>query len=665
MSELLSLFINNLNKAIRSFVTEILRRKMKKYIISLVLIISVVLVSCGTTGGGNNNNNNNTRGERAPLLKITDHGLKEFEVQILMSRFNQSESTVLVENGVALYADEERFGKLPVEDLGEGKRNEDEGEILLQALLLDEIQEIKIPDGEEAMANLKKALEESDLSPERRFLGGNSAFAAKLNTNHTTFSAFDLEGKPLIAETKVDTRVTMDLSFNGSSIVGPGAKLSATFDGEGLTQLRYAMRGLAEGEEVVIFSQDEAVKLCQERLAESLNGQELQTADLETLDVDAKLVYYAPSHDFDQATNLVPHYNCGGTVKVGGEEVSLLEQLIPATDDESVVPVAQLEASARGSGVSAKLNVQGGQAPYTIQWASSNTDLSEFSGDSNSFFDVFFEVEARAGDVVNETLVATVIDANGVQVNVSKTLNVEAKIAPRNLDLLVGGVRDYGIEIPAMEFGNVAQSFANEMSGHGVTQRFFWTGNNAWEQDFKSPNDSNWIDNTDITLYTGHGNSGRFTFSNQAHQDGAIDTNDATGDWGDKDLEWLALYSCQVLRLGLSPNVVQRWGQEFDGLHILLGFHTNAAANMGFTGKFANNMVRNPFLWWNNPMKVRVAWFDANDSHQPNGRVAVAMGPIRSGGVSNVNDYFHGKGPVGPDIPSSSIVGWWVLAFTS
>ena len=444
--------------------------------------------------------------------------------------------------------------------------------------------------------------------------------------------------------------------------MGPGAKLSATFDGEGLTQLRYAMRGLAEGEEVSIFSQAEAARICQDKLAKSLNSQELQAADLETLDVAAELVYHAPSHDFSEATTLVPHYNCGGTVQVGREEVSLLEQLIPATDDESVVPVVELGASAQGSRVSASLKIKGGQAPYTVNWASSNADLSEFNVDS--FFDVFFEVEAREGGAVNETLIATVVDANGVQVSASETLSVEAKIKPKSLELLVGGVRDYGIEIPAMEFGNVAQSFANEMSSHGVTQRFFWTGNNAWEQDFKAPNDSNWIDNTDITLYTGHGWSGGFTF-NGNNQDTVLDTNDATGDWGDKDLEWLALYSCQVLRLGLSPNVLQRWGQEFDGLHMLLGFHTNAGANMGFTGEFANNMVRNPFAWWNNPMKVRVAWFDATDSHQANGRVAVAMGPVRSDNVSNKNDYFWGKGPVGPDIPSGSIAGWWVLAFTS
>ena len=631
---------------------------MQKFVISLVLALLVLLVSC-------TKDEDNTRGETMPLLNITDRGLSQGEAVNLLVALNISKERVLAENGVALYADEERFGNLPVKDLERGKGNEDEGKVLLQELLLDKMKEFRVPDGEESLAKLKEALNDSELSPERRFLK-DSAFKTNFIAKHSTFSAFGIKGESLVSEVNVDTRVLMDLSFDGSKIVGPGAKLSATFDNEGLTQLRYAMRGLEKGKEVRIFSQAEADRLCQERFKNSFNSQNLQAVNLETLAVNAELMYYAPSHSFTEATTLVPHYHCLGTVQVGNELVSLLEQPIPATEDESVVPSVELSASARGSRVSAELKIQGGQAPYTIQWSSKSTtdpDLSEFANKTEVAYDVL-DRDSKSLNV-NETLIATVIDANGIQVNASETISdVEAKAGAKNLEVLVGGIRDYGIEIPAMEFGNLAQGFANEMSGSGVTRRFFWTGNSAWEQDFKSPNDSAWIDNTDITLYTGHGWSGGFTF-NGNHQDTAIDTNDATGDWGDKDLEWLALYSCQVLKLDSTTSVVGRWGQEFDGLHILLGFHTNAAANMGFTGEFAHNMLRNPFLWWNNPMKVRVAWFDATDSHQPNGRVAVAMGPIRSGNVSNFNDYFHGKGPVGPDIPSGSIVGWWVYSFTS
>jgi hypothetical protein len=67
-----------------------------------------------------------------------------------------------------------------------------------------------------------------------------------------------------------------------------------------------------------------------------------------------------------------------------------------------------------------------------------------------------------------------------------------------------------------------------------------------------------------------------------SHDDGALDYDDATEDWGDKDQEWLALLSCQVLE--------DDWA-----------------------------------------------------------------------GMSNVNDNFWGKGPVGPDIRDGAITGYWSI----
>ncbi|MCP4414373.1 MAG: hypothetical protein GY808_17595 [Gammaproteobacteria bacterium] len=53
----------------------------------------------------------------------------------------------------------------------------------------------------------------------------------------------------------------------------------------------------------------------------------------------------------------------------------------------------------------------------------------------------------------------------------------------------------------------------------------------------------------------------------------------------------------------------RNWKQEFDGLHLLLGFHTNAGVSNQFAGKFASNMV-------DANMTVIQAWFDAIDEHQ-------------------------------------------------
>jgi hypothetical protein len=58
-------------------------------------------------------------------------------------------------------------------------------------------------------------------------------------------------------------------------------------------------------------------------------------------------------------------------------------------------------------------------------------------------------------------------------------------------------------------------------------------------------------------------------------------------------------------------------------------------------------------------MPIRSAWFLARDGHQPSSVIAVTMGVIGPAGCSNYNDYFWGKGAVGPDIRGSNIKGYW------
>lgn len=53
------------------------------------------------------------------------------------------------------------------------------------------------------------------------------------------------------------------------------------------------------------------------------------------------------------------------------------------------------------------------------------------------------------------------------------------------------------------------------------------------------------------------------------------------------------------------------------------------------------------------------AWFNA--SNTTNEGTAAAMGPITNGGVSDLHDYYIGKGSRGPTISGSAITGWWYL----
>jgi hypothetical protein len=53
------------------------------------------------------------------------------------------------------------------------------------------------------------------------------------------------------------------------------------------------------------------------------------------------------------------------------------------------------------------------------------------------------------------------------------------------------------------------------------------------------------------------------------------------------------------------------------------------------------------------------AWFDASTSTSEG--TAAAMGPITTGGVTDINDHYIGKGSMGPTILPANITGWWYL----
>src|SRR5262249_18392413 len=111
---------------------------------------------------------------------------------------------------------------------------------------------------------------------------------------------------------------------------------------------------------------------------------------------------------------------------------------------------------------------------------------------------------------------------------------------------------DVGIENMVEEWQcaqDSANGFHNVTSSPSIPTGFDFRGANAWESDFKKTSlggdDVDYVDNVDMQWYTGHGWSGGFTFDGN-HSDTQIVPSDAN--WGDRDLEWLQLESCQVLR---------------------------------------------------------------------------------------------------------------------
>ncbi|HEX6012798.1 MAG TPA: DUF6345 domain-containing protein, partial [Geminicoccaceae bacterium] len=236
---------------------------------------------------------------------------------------------------------------------------------------------------------------------------------------------------------------------------------------------------------------------------------------------------------------------------------------------------------------------------------------------------------------------------------------------------LAVGPTDVGIEQTVDEWQCAQDSaigFKNVMAAHSVPTAFDWRGFAAFEKDFKSQALGGWdhlyVDNVDAQWYTGHGWSGGFTFKS-AVDDTEITPADAR--WGDRDLEWMQLESCQVLRdTNGFHDYFSRWGGAVDGLHMLNGFHTNAYCVGGGTGgTFASYLFPRQILWITLPaLTVRNAWAQMAIDKEPSGVVYRSMGNIGSGGVTNIGDHFWGQGSTGPDISVAGRTGQWSITGT-
>jgi hypothetical protein len=121
---------------------------------------------------------------------------------------------------------------------------------------------------------------------------------------------------------------------------------------------------------------------------------------------------------------------------------------------------------------------------------------------------------------------------------------------------------------------------------------------------FDSSNDSYW-DARDLGFVCAHGYRWQFSLSN-----GTVYLDNLSDGWGDVDMEWAILYSCQVVASPLERSDWHKpWIVEstdvFDRLHIVNGFRTNAYVAP------AVNVTTNYCSRLNNGNYVLDSWFDA------------------------------------------------------
>ncbi|WP_447005667.1 DUF6345 domain-containing protein [Saccharothrix isguenensis] len=207
--------------------------------------------------------------------------------------------------------------------------------------------------------------------------------------------------------------------------------------------------------------------------------------------------------------------------------------------------------------------------------------------------------------------------------------------------------------------------FNNRFTSAGVPVQFSWTGPNSWEQDFKDPafpggQDSLYTDDVDMTYFHGRGSAFGLSFAGcSAVTDSTLSNTEAR--WGNRDSEWMSLHTPNLLQVTASGQPWwQRWGPAFRGLHQINSFETGVVQNSLFGSRYGNYLLRRPFTNFLRPMKVRAAWAQASIDTQPSWVRWATMGPIGNSWIANFDDYFWGRGPVGPDtLPT---LGYWKIS---
>ncbi len=595
------------------------------------LVISTIAITAPATAA------DEQPGGEALVYKVTQEGMTPDQAAVLAKEAGVG--LALRPDGTFSYVDTKRFAtvptKRPTPKVKRYGRDEENRRTVAQSVDLSALRRTTVIAPEKALDRAAS------------LLGDVGGFEVVPRVDHTTVEISDRSGK-LRSRTKIDTTVTYDFRLGGVPVVGAGAKQRIAFAGDGsVVQLSRAVRSVEPAGTVPIISPEAARERCVD-----LYGPKVKQRT-------PTLAYVAPPLSARKASGqgsvelLLPHYVCAPSSERRDGEVRLTGRLVPASPD--LAPTAHLSAAREGSRVTAVVDITGGQGPYRVRWSSSSTTLKT-SGKS----EVSYAMRAR-NKRAPETVSVTVTDANGVVSSASVTLAKSGDASAKGIGGGGGAFADVGIEQTVDEWQcaqDSANGFRDVMRAKGHAVNFDWRGWSAFEKDFKDTSFGGWdaltstryVDEVDAQWYTGHGWPGGFTFKGNS-DDTSITPADAR--WGNRDLEWMQLESCQVLRdTNGSADYFARWDEVFAGLHLLNGFDTNAYCVGGGTGRrFAEYLFPVKFLWWEvrPALTVQQAWASMANDLEPAGVRWRSISPM-SGSVSNISDKFWGQGPVGPDI---------------
>lgn len=588
--------------------------------------------------------------QEAPIYKVVQEGMTLGQARELAARAKVG--LALRPDGSFSYINDKRFAKVPSQAVPAKQRagrDEEKRPTVAQAVNVKALRKTTV------ISNAKAA------SLAQRLLPASEGFEAKPKVDHTRVDISDRRGK-LLSRTKIDTTVTYSFTLGGVPVVGPGAKQRIAFAGDGsVVALSQAMRSVAQAGSVPIISPDQALEQC----AQLYGPKVKQGAPV--------LSYYAPPLSASKASGqgsvglLLPHYVCKPSSERADRQTSLTGRLVPAAPDHS--PTVYLNASRDGNAIKASMDVGGGQGPFRIQWASSTTPIK------GGEYAISYNRTPR-GKYAGEALSVTITDANGLVSTATVNLPRSGEASAKGLGGAGGALAapEVGIEQTVDEWQcaqDSANGFRSVMASKGAAVNFDWRGFSAFEKDFKDKSKGGWdsltppkryVDQVDAQWYTGHGWPGGFTFKSSV-DDTSIVPADAR--WGNGDLEWMQLESCQVLRdTNGAADYFARWDEVFSGLHLLNGFDTNAYCIGGGTGaRFAQYLFPVKFLWWElrPALTVQQAWASMANDLEPAGVRWRSISPMK-GSISNLGDKWWGQGTVGPDITPAQRTGFIAIS---
>ena len=449
-----------------------------------------------------------------------------------------------------------------------------------------------------------------------RVTGAMTAYSAKKGERRHTIQ----EDTTVLADIEVDVR---DFGLNEKTlpVVGGGGRFSVTL-GEGGRPLaaRGAWRppvGKPTLHEVIDRAKADEIYRA-------------QVADVPSVKWTSELAYYsAPS--FTEQSQLYPVYVYSGVADYKGNLVPLRKIMIPATEIGEM-PQKAPRQNPRKRSAEPKIR----PLPVDLQLAAGealppgivvNRKLMQKRG--MKFADWF--VASPAGS-------ALVLNPNLTPIQIRDLLNY--------LGYYSAGTSWIGLSGGLGGSQNNAKGFVDELAASGWHIRFNWGDGNAWESDWRK-NDDQWVDAVDFVFYTGHANSDGWVLA--APEDTFLHFTETAGSrdlWGANNLEWAVVAACGPLQdevVGSGGDVLERWRDAFDGLHILMGYaqvtydNEEEGKRLAQYAKAGSTIIQ--------------SWFRTGQEIQPEG-IWVGAYYLGNSSGSTANDHLWGVGSVGPDITS-------------